>query len=364
MTSSKYKLISLYSGGAGLDLGLEQAGFSTLYANDLEKLCEETFKLNLPATEFYSGSVVDYLEYLRDKKKTNPEIFDDIDLVAGGPPCPPFSKSRFYLKEKPRALNDPNAEVTITSYFKALDIIKPKAFLFENVAGITFKSHQEGFDFILEESARLGYQVSWKIINTADYGVPQIRQRFIMIGMLDKKFSFPEETHSKDDHLYKRPWVTSGEVLGDLDTEENADDKGHFAGGKHHELLKKVPPGENYLYFTEKRGYKNPIFKWRSRYWSFLLKLDPHQPSWTIQARRSNNMGPFHWRNRILRIEEVKRLQTFPDNWDLAGTVEQQWRQIGNAVPPLLAKILGYSIIDQLSNVKKEKTWHLEDIES
>src|SRR5206468_5843306 len=141
---------------------------------------------------------------------------------------------------------------------------------------------------------------------------------------------------------------TAGEAIGDLDTEERADDAGHFAGGKHHDLLEQIPPGDNYLFFTRERGHQKPRFRWRSRYWSFLLKLSPDLPSWTIQARRSNNMGPLHWRNRILRIEEIKRLQAFPDNWHLAGTVEQQWRQIGNAMPPLLARHLGAAIVKRL----------------
>jgi len=122
----------------------------------------------------------------------------------------------------------------------------------------------------------------------------------------------------------------------------------HFAGGQHNDLLKQIPPGDNYLYFTEKRGHPQPRFKWRGRYWSFLLKLSPDLPSWTIQARRSNNMGPFHWRNRILRIEEIKRLQTFPDAFELAGTTEQQWRQIGNAVPPMLAQAVARQLADHL----------------
>lgn len=357
----KYNLISLYSGGGGLDLGLENAGFKTLYANDTEKLCKETFKYNLTHAEFFTGSVVSYLDFLKEQKKLKPELFNNIHLVAGGPPCPPFSKSRFYRSEMPRALNDPNAEMTISSYFKAIEIIKPQVFLFENVAGITYKSHKEAFDFILEESKGLGYEVSWKIVNTANYGIPQIRQRFFMIGTRKGKFIFPEETHSEKKESSKAQWVPCKEVLSDLDTEENASDERHFAGGKYNFLLKEVPPGDNYLFFTEKRGHPNPVFKWRSRYWSFLLKLDPNRPSWTIQARRSNNMGPLHWRNRILRIEEVKRLQTFPDNWKLAGTIEQQWRQVGNAVPPAMAELLGNRIIEHLIEVD-EKSYKFDEI--
>lgn len=352
----KYNLISLYSGGGGLDLGLEQANFKTLYANDIEKLCEKTYKLNLPQTKFFTGPVEEYLEFLKTEKKNYPKLFDNIHLLAGGPPCPPFSKSRFYRIDKPRALSDPNAEITISCFFKALEIVKPESFFFENVAGITYKSHKEAFDYIMERALSLGYIVSWKIVNTANFGIPQIRQRFFMVGMRTRKFIFPEETHCKEFSPNRKPWVTSGEVLNDLDTEMNFDDKGHFAGGKHHYLLKDIPLGDNYLFYTENRGHPDPKFKWRSRYWSFLLKLDPNLPSWTIQARRSNNMGPFHWRNRILRIEEIKRLQTFPDSWKLAGTIDQQWRQIGNAVPPLFAKILGECIVNQLISPSEHPT--------
>lgn len=188
-------------------------------------------------------------------------------------------------------------------------------------------------------------------MNAADYGAPQIRERCLVIGSLAGEIAPPLPTHAKDVSGLideRRPWVTAGDVLADLDTEENASDEGHFAGGKHHEQLLQIPPGENYLYFTEERGHPEPIFKWRSRYWSFLLKLSPDMPSWTIQARRSNNMGPFHWRSRILRIEEIKRIQTFPDNYSISGNVEKQWRQIGNAVPPILAQKFGEAIAKHL----------------
>jgi DNA (cytosine-5)-methyltransferase 1 len=364
----KKKMVSLYSGCGGLDLGLENAGFSTIFANDNAKWCKDTWQINFPHTDFFLGGVADYLNYLEQIKRTSPARLKDIFLVAGGPPCPPFSKSRFYLKDKPRALNDPSAEETITNYFKIVDLIKPEVFLLENVPGIAYKSHKEALDFLIKTSEELGYKTNWAILNAADYGVPQIRQRFILIGSRKKKFIFPEATHTKRElHQInldnKLPWVTTGDVLNDLDTDENASDKGHYAGGKHNELLKQIPPGDNYLYFTKERGYEKPIFNWRSRYWSFLLKLDPNQPSWTIQARRSNNMGPLHWKNRILRIEEVKRLQTFPDSWYLNGNVEQQWRQVGNAVPPLLGEVMGRAILSQYVSLEKRSRQHSEVVE-
>ena len=272
-----------------------------------------------------------------------------IDLLAGGPPCPPFSKSRFYRKDKPRSLQDPVAIETIGGYLRLLRDLRPRAFILENVKGLAYGIHKDALNAITRKAERLGYHLSIAVLNAADYGVPQIRERCIVIGSLDAKVSFPLPSHSKTKDSHLLPWVTSSQVLSDLDTKANANDEGHFAGGQHHALLRKIPPGDNYLFFTKKRGHPQPKFEWRSRYWSFLLKLSPNMPSWTIQARRSNNMGPFHWRNRILRIEEIKRLQTFPDKFYLAGTVEQQWRQVGNAVPPLLAHKLGRVLVEHLS---------------
>ena len=208
---------------------------------------------------------------------------------------------------------------------------------------------QDALNTILERSAKLGYKTHWTVLNAADFGVPQIRERTFVVGTLDDAIVFPLPSHARDaSGSNLLPWVTAGDVLADLDTRENANDAGHFAGGQHHQLLRQVPPGTNYLHFTAERGHPEPLFKWRSRYWSFLLKLSPDLPSWTIQARRSNNMGPFHWQRRILRIEEIKRLQTFPDDFALSGTIEQQWRQIGNAVPPLLARAVGSAVANAL----------------
>lgn len=345
------KAVSLFSGCGGLDLGLERAGFRIALANDITPRCAESHAANRPDTPFYLGSVEDLTT--RRLKSLLGSDFDDIDLVAGGPPCPPFSKSRFYRKDKPRALKDPVGEVTMNGYLSVLKSLRPTAFLLENVPGLAYRVHRDALDHILERAGKLGYTCVWQVINAADYGVPQIRERFFLVGMRGMRFTFPEPTHSKDSRigtLFSRtkPWVGVGSVLADLDTDENASDEGHFAGGAFHEQLRQVPPGDNYLFFTRERGHPKPLWRWRSRYWSFLLKLSPDMPSWTIQARRSNNMGPFHWRNRILRIEEVKRIQTFPDDWKLAGTVEEQWRQAGNAVPPQLAEKMGRSLIDQM----------------
>jgi DNA (cytosine-5)-methyltransferase 1 len=108
----------------------------------------------------------------------------------------------------------------------------------------------------------MGYMTDWRVLNAADYGVPQIRQRLFLVGVRHGEFVWPAPTHAKDPTDTApdvvKPWVTAGEVLHDLDTEGNADDTGHFAGGKHHDLLTEIPPGQNYLYFTKERGTRTP----------------------------------------------------------------------------------------------------------
>lgn len=344
--TASLKAVSLFTGCGGLDLGLEQAGFRTMLATDAERLCAATYAANFRKTPF----VIERIGALTRqdlREKLGPDA-DDLDLVAGGPPCPPFSKSRFYRQEMPRALDDPNGWETVHGYLNVLEWLRPRTFLMENVKGLAYKVHRDALETIVTRAEKLGYNVKWGVLNAADFGVPQIRERCFVVGSLEGPVNLPSPTHAQDGGTLL-PWRTAGDVLADLDTDEAACDKGHFAGGRHNDLLKQVPPGDNYLFFTEKRGHPNPVFKWRGRYWSFLLKLSPDLPSWTIQARRSNNMGPFHWRNRILRIEEIKRLQTFPDSFTLMGTIEQQWRQIGNAVPPRLAEAVGRQLADHLN---------------
>lgn len=330
--------ISLFSGCGGMDLGVEAAGFRVAVATDADEVCSKTYKANFPGVPFVVGKIGGIsTQELLNAAGLRP---GELDLLVGGPPCPAFSKSRFYRTDKPRALDDPVAQETVGGYLRVLKEARPRAFLLENVKGLAYGVHREALDHIISTAEELGYATSWAIINAADFGAPQIRERCFVMGSLNGGIVPPEATHARAGYEERGllPWVTAGDVLSDLDTDENADDVGHFAGGQHHHLLQGVPPGGNYLHYTSERGHPDPKFKWRSRYWSFLLKLSPSMPSWTVQARRSNNMGPFHWRSRILRISEIKRLQTFPDDFMLVGNVERQWRQVGNAVPPIVAE--------------------------
>lgn len=348
-------VLSIYSGGGGIDAGFKKAGFDICLSTDFWKPACETLVKNQMGKLVVCEDIrnIDYAACLAqiDMQKS------DIDVLVGGPPCPAYSKSRFYRTEKKRALEDENS-FTLYEYFRALDEIRPKIFFFENVFGFVYKPHQDAFNLLKAKADEYGYEIAYKVINTANYGIPQTRERFICVGVKKGEgnvFKFPQETHYDPNKKNNatvpgmKPWVTCGEAIGDLDY-DLPEDSEMQAGSKHKELLKQVPPGDNYLYFTAERGYPDPIFKWRSRYWSFLLKLTPSRPSWTIQASFSNNMGPFHWKNRFLRINEIKRLQTFDDDYDFCGDFRDQWRQIGNAVPVKMAEIIASEILKQYFN--------------
>ncbi|MFC1989606.1 DNA cytosine methyltransferase [Chloroflexota bacterium] len=348
MNNNQPTVFSLFSGGGGIDIGFLKAGYNVVYATDIWDLACQTLSLNNPNTVVECNDI----RQLNCNELMPKLDLGTVDCIVGGPPCPPYSKSRFYLKNKKRSLEDEDS-FTLNEYFRVVEELKPKVFFFENVFGFVYKPHREALIYLQKRSEELGYTLSHHVINCANYGVPQIRDRFICIGVKNSfpKFIFPEETHINPDklngNLKKKPWVTCREAIGDLDYPLE-EDESMQAGSRHKELLKLVPPGDNYLYFTENRGYPNPIFKWRSRYWSFLLKLSPDKPSWTIQASRSNNMGPFHWSNRFLRIDEIKRIQTFDDDYQLVGNIKDQWRQIGNALPPLVAQLFAEAIKDQI----------------
>ena len=325
------RVVSLFSGCGGLDLGFKKAGYHTIFATDNWNVACESLSKNNAADEVVCEDV---------RKIDFSRFHNEVDVVIGGPPCPPYSQTRHYLIDQANGFNDTKAGFAVPEFFRAIEEINPRAFVFENVDGFMFKTHAEPMAFLNETSERLGYNITFRVINAANYGVPQTRKRFICVGLKKElgTFEFPEETHSEKDSN-KLSWVTCGQVLAEFDN-ITEDEKLQRPGSKDYELLLQIPPGDNYLFFTEKRGHPKPLFKWKSRYWTFLLKLSPTRPSWTIQASISNNQGPFHWRNRFLRIEEIKRIQTFDDDYIICGDFKEQWRQVGNAVPSLLAKVI------------------------
>ncbi|TSD00613.1 MAG: DNA (cytosine-5-)-methyltransferase [Candidatus Peregrinibacteria bacterium Greene1014_49] len=346
-----FTAISLYSGAGGLDIGLNQAGFNVVVATDFDHDSCETLRFNFPNTAVIEGDI---------QKVSTAEILSkaelkvgELDLLVGGPPCQPFSKSAFWNGSK--GIDDPRA-VTLDEYIRVLRETKPKVFLLENVFGLAYKNNSEAMKLLTDGFKELGYKAHWMVVNTADYGIPQTRERLIIIGVREEfqPFAFPEPTHRAPDDfnglfaLLRPTYVTAAQAFEGLSYEWKRPPKELQVKGKWGHLLKDIPPGENYLFYTEKKGHKKPLFKWRSRYWTFLLKLSPNRPSWTIQAQPGPYVGPFHWNNRRMTLEERKRIQTFPDDYVFIGKRGSVQKQIGNAVPPRFAKVLAEEIIRQV----------------
>jgi len=332
--------ISLFGGAGGLDLGVERAGYRIAVALDYDRDSCATLRANFPHTPVLEGDIRAFTT--KSILKAGGLARGDAALLVGGPPCTPFSKSGNWLEYK-RAGRDPEASL-LDHYLRVLDEARPCAFLLENVYGLAYKNHNAAwFENLLTTCRSLGYHVVQRVILAADYGVPQRRQRVFVMGSLEREPTFPAPTHGGAHETRKewdrslRPHVTTGEAIGDLTPRLDLGEPEEHVNGRYGHLLPGIPPGENYLFYTDKRGHSSPLFEWRSRYWSFLLKLDPLQPSPTIQAQPGPYVGPFHWENRRLRLAEIKRLQTFPDDYEIIGSRRSAQRQIGNAVPPHLA---------------------------
>jgi DNA (cytosine-5)-methyltransferase 1 len=344
---SELAAISLFSGAGGLDLGVERAGYRVLAALEYDADAAATLRANFPHADVLERDI--RAVATRELLKAAGLRAGEADLLVGGPPCTPFSKSGNWLEYK-RTGKDADADL-LDHYLRILSEARPRVFLLENVFGLAYRNHNAFWlKRLLSMFRELGYYVDHRVLLAADYGVPQRRQRLFILGSKDRVPVFPEPTNSGP-HETRRGWdeslprhVSSGEAIGDLADRNDLAEPEEVVSGTFAHLLPKVPAGDNYLYFTAKRGYPQPLFEWRSRYWNFLLKLDPEQPSPTIQAQPGPWVGPFHWASRRLRLAEIKRLQTFPDDYEIVGTRRSAQIQIGNAVPPLLAERLATSL--------------------
>ena len=351
--------ISLFTGVGGLDFGFEAAGFRTAVAVEMDPVACRALQRNRPGWNLIEGDI---------HTTTSSEILagahlqpEECDVLIGGPPCQPFSKSSYWVNGDSRRLADPRAD-TLSAYLRVIRDTRPRAFLLENVYGLIYKGKDEGLRHVLDGIAQINreagtsYRVSWKLLNAAHFGVPQVRERVFLIGSRDgRPFDFPVRTHgsSIEQGLTDgpEPYRTAWDAIGDLPMAPN--ESSLEAGGKWGALLPAIPEGKNYLWHTN-RGGGLRLFGWRTRYWSFLLKLAKNQPAWTIQAQPGSAIGPFHWNNRKLTAHEMCRLQTFPDGlvFDCGRTNVQ--KLIGNAVPSLLAEVLAREIRRQLLDDSNE----------
>jgi DNA (cytosine-5)-methyltransferase 1 len=339
MRNSQIEAISLFSGAGGLDIASELNGINVRTAIDIDHDSIESLKLNnrSKTKKIIEQDIKNLKAKSIEKYLGNKNI-----IIIGGPPCQPFSKNGYWVKNENRKITkDPRN--CIEDYFDFVKILNPKGFLLENVGSILHPTNKKAIECIINHSKKLNYNLKIIKANALDYGVPQKRQRIFFIGS-KKKFQMiePQKTHFNpekpslfDNNLM--PYETVGSHIKDFESSSYKEDAEVTSEGTYYHELKKVPPGKNYLALCNQKGSK---FIKNTRFWNFLLKLSPNLPSWTIAAQPGPWVGPFHWTNRRLRVPEIAAIQTFPKNYRFYGNRRSIQKQIGNAVPPLLGKAM------------------------
>jgi DNA (cytosine-5)-methyltransferase 1 len=366
---TKPKVLSLFSGCGGLDLGFVWASYEIVWANDVFS----------EAVRTYAAHIGDHI-VLGDLKSIDIDSMPSCDIVIGGPPCQSFS---LVGKRDP---SDPRGNL-IWNFCEVVKKKEPTAFLMENVPGMRAATDATGVK-VLPELVRvfssLGYSVAYFVLNAADYGVPQLRKRVFIVGNKKRKrVPPPEPTHTKDTSqaplLGKRtPWITSKEALDDLATPDTNSDIGYYtkepdcdyqrfvrSGNgdslRNHQMpymsatdlkiIEAVPPGGNYWNVPDEVATARILnFKKTGGRTTTYGRLDPSKPAYTINTHFSRpNVGcNIHYReNRLITVREGLRLQSFPDKfYVLSESKRGAYVQVGNAVPPLLAKSLAEHLLD------------------
>lgn len=342
--------VSLFSGGGGLDLGLEAAGFSTVFASDvdsyscatLQRGAKAAMKLGYPFLEdatIHCGDVRDLdSSFIEAATGIKP---GEVDLLAGGPPCQAFS-----VFGKRQGTKDPRGGL-VFEYIRLLAAIKPKSFVFENVYGLMTVEGGLVFEKTLEALAKpsstLRYKLSVFRLNSSEYGVPQFRDRIFIIGSRDgvsvteppKICGDPAAADLKANGLF--PYRTVKQAFSRIPSIGSASMYNH-TGRKHSQRIID-------RYAKMKHGERDSHTR--------INKLNPDRPSFTIIVGSDKGGGKGHihpHEPREVSPRESARIQTFPDWWNFVGKVRHPIRQVGNAVPPLLGYAVGASILKEIFN--------------
>lgn len=349
-----YNIIDLFSGCGGLSYGFEMAGYNTLLGVDFDAAAIESFTKNHQGAVGLCGDITEI---------PTSEILDKIgnksvDVIVGGPPCQGMSLSG------PRKFHDPRNQLYL-SFIRVVAEIQPKAFVIENVPGLVGLYKGAIKESILEEFGKLGYSVSYQILNAVEYGVPQARRRVFFVGIKGEgeKFEFPTPTH-----FFENDWITAEEAVSDLPLlddhlgevvenystdplndyqlfmRKNSCFVHNHQATNHSDITKKiismVPEGGNHKDLPDEyRKTRNFNVAW-TRYHS-------RKPAPTIDTGHRHH---FHYKgNRVPTVRENARFQSFPDDFIFLGNRTQQYRQVGNAVPPLLANAIAEALKPYLS---------------
>jgi len=356
------KYVSLFSGGMGLDIGLEQAGFKPLICVENNKAAVKTIKKNKPSFPVFDESVEKFgLEVLK-QNGINPE---DVDLVAGGPPCQAFS-----VFGKRLGLDDIRGQMTF-EFLRVVSEIKPKAFLMENVRGLLSmplvpkKKASEGIDqnflkkgslleTLIKDFNNLGYLVKVFVVNSVNYGAPQVRERVLVIGnRIGNEIQFPEPEFSNRPKDKLPEFKTLGETIG---PESGFVDKYpevlNFSPRKL-KYLSMVPEGGNWRSLPVEIQKESMGKSWylkggRSAYWR-KLSFDFPSPTVVTMPNHAGTSMCHPTELRAISVGEAAAIQEFPSTWKFEGTTSEKFKQIGNAVPVRLGAVAGKSIASILN---------------
>ena len=349
----EYPSISLFSGAMGLDIGLGQSGIDIRIGQDFDRSCVETMLANRHPSLCGDIRGISPGQLLEAAQLKVGETF----LLCGGPPCQPFSTAGKRL-----GINDPRGSLFM-EFIRMIDAIRPRFFVMENVKGLMsaplrtengLNTACKGsvLDVILDEFSKLNYKTVYGVLDAVNYGVPQFRERFILLGSRDGEDVFlPIPTHFQrhQNPLYR--WRTLGDAIKDL---EDAPGFHHLFSEKRARFLKLVPPGGNWRSLPPEllREAMGGAYESGGGKVGFYRRLSYAEPCPTVTTSPAQKatMLCHPTRLRTLSIPEYKRIQQFPDDWVLTGSPADQYRQIGNAVPIGLAKAIGDAIIATATN--------------
>lgn len=362
----KIKIVDLFAGVGGLSYGFaHDECFEIVAANEILPNMAKAYELNHPSVKMYNRDIKDFgisdlSQDLGIKKK-------DIDLVIGGPPCQAYSTVGKRLADDPRGQ-------LFQEYYRVLQELDPTAFIFENVKGLLSMQKGELFKTILELFASLGYRVEHKLLNAADFGTPQIRERVIVVGTkLNQPFFFPQPTHYNPDqpknliNSIMNPYITLAEAIGDLPLIESGEEAMSYADkpqNAYQKLMRKNAPDNLMDHNAPKNNQKlidlmkalpdggSPLdlpeeMRPKSGFANTYCRLWWNKPSTTITRNLSTPSSSrcIHPRApRPLTTREGARIQGFPDHYQFYGSRSDKNLQIGNAVPTFLSIALKESI--------------------
>ena len=342
------RCISIFSGAGGLDIGATRAGAKIIACIENDPDAAETLRLN------QSTLGADILEQDIEKVKFSQWSGCKDLILIGGPPCQPFSKNGYWVRNENRLIQkDPRN--MLNQYIRALSEMRPKAFLFENVESILHPTNQKEFLRFVARAEKLGYVCTKYRANAADFGVPQKRKRVFVFGALNARYPISEPVPLYADKGKKNTdkslpdYLGVGPFISKYDKPKFSEQQEDASSGTYYYELTRVPKGKNYIALSGLSQYKGRIFRSGGRFWNFLHKLHPDHPSITIAAQPGPWVGPFHWKNRRLRVPEIAAIQTFPENYGFSGNRRSVQKQIGNAVPCLLAEKMVSHLLEEMT---------------